>query len=216
MIFGKIEYLNLLPFHVFMKHYTKSSQQAKSMEYYKGVPANINKKFATHKVDAAFISSINARKQQHVQLGIIAKREVLSVLVVPNDTTTKDNASASSNILADVLGISGEVIIGDKALKYYLAGNYHVDLAGEWNSRYNLPFVFALLCFHNDKKRYEGIEKAFLKKRVKIPYYLLQKASKKTSVPMKDILFYLNYISYDLDYKAQKGLKLFYKLSQKA
>lgn len=216
MIFGKIEYLNLLPFHVFMKHYTKSSQQAKSMEYYKGVPANINKKFITRRVDAAFISSISAKKYQHVNLGIIAKKEVLSVLVVPDDVNTKDGASASSNVLADILGINGEVIIGDKALKHYLAGNYHVDLAKEWNSRYNLPFVFALLCFHHDKKRYEGIEKRFLKAKVKIPYYLLQKASKKTSVSIRDILFYLNYISYDLDYKAKKGLKLFYKLSQKA
>ena len=163
MIFGKIEYLNLLPFHVFMKHYTKSSQQAKSMEYYKGVPANINKKFITRRVDAAFISSISAKKYQHVNLGIIAKKEVLSVLVVPDDVNTKDGASASSNVLADILGINGEVIIGDKALKHYLAGNYHVDLAKEWNSRYNLPFVFALLCFHHDKKRYEGDRKTIFK-----------------------------------------------------
>ena len=66
------------------------------------------------------------------------------------------------------------------------------------------------------KRGMRGIEKRFLKAKVKIPYYLLQKASKKTSVSIRDILFYLNYISYDLDYKAKKGLKLFYKLSQKA
>lgn len=216
MIFGKIEYLNLLPFHVFMKRYTTSSQQAKSMDYYKGVPASINQKFETRRVDAAFISSVNAKKREHVNLGIIAKKEVLSVLVVPNETTTKDSASASSNVLADILGIKGEVIIGDKALKYYLAGNYHVDLAKEWNSRYDLPFVFALLCFHHDKKIYKSIEKRFLKAKVKIPHYLLEKASKKTAIEKKDILHYLKYISYDLDYKAKKGLKLFYKLSQKA
>jgi len=215
MIFGKIEYLNLLPFHVFMKRFTKSSQQAKSMEYYKSVPANINKKFITRRVDAAFISSISAKKYQHVNLGIIAKKEVLSVLVVPDDINTKDAASASSNVLADILGISGEVIIGDRALKYYLAGNEHVDLAKEWNARYNLPFVFALLCFHQDKKRYKSIEKQFLKTQVKIPHYILQKASSRTSISKKDILHYLKYISYDLDYKAKKGLKLFYKLSQK-
>ena len=82
MIFGKIEYLNLLPFHVFMKRHTRSSQESHSMDYYKGVPSNINKKFMTRKVDAAFISSINARKYANVSLGIIAKKEVLSVLLV--------------------------------------------------------------------------------------------------------------------------------------
>jgi len=216
MIFGKIEYLNLLPFHVFMKRYTKSSQQAKSMDYYKGVPSSINKKFLMHKVDAAFISSISAQRYQHTNLGIIAKKEVLSVLVVPHNATTKDSASASSNVLADVLGIKGEVIIGDRALKHYLDGNYHVDLALEWNSRYNLPFVFALLCFHHDKTLYKRIEKEFLKAKVKIPQYLLQKASTKTSINKRDILYYLTFISYTLDNKAKKGLKLFYKLSQKA
>ena len=215
MIFGKIEYLNLLPFHVFMKRFTKSSQQAKSMEYYKGVPANINKKFVTRRVNAAFISSIRAREYQHVNLGIIAKKEVLSVLVVPDNVNTKDDASASSNILADVLGINGEVIIGDRALKHYLAGNDYIDLAKEWNARFNLPFVFALLCFHYDKSRYKSIEKQFLKAQVKIPHYILQKASDRTSISKKDILHYLQYISYDLDYKAKKGLKLFYKLSFK-
>jgi len=198
-----------------MKRFARSSQERQSMAYYKNVPSNINKKFLTRKVDAAFISSINARKQTNVSLGIIAKKEVLSVLLVPQDSSKKDSDSASSNVLADVLGLRGEVLIGDKALRYYLDGKEHIDLAKEWYERYNLPFVFALLCFHKDKNRYKSIEKQFLKSKVKIPYYLLEKASKRTNVSKKDILNYLQYISYDLDEKAQKGLNLFYKLSQK-
>lgn len=210
MVFGKIEYLNLLPFHVFMKRFTSSSQQSMSMNYKKGVPSDINKKFATHRVDAAFISSITAQKHRHVNLGIIAKKEVRSVLVIPHAQNTIDRDSATSNVLARILDLKGEVIIGDKALRYYLQNKPHVDLCAEWNKRYNLPFVFALLCYHKDKKIYKKIEKNFLKQRVKIPQYMLKQASTRTNITTKDILEYLKYISYDLDTKAKLGLKKFY------
>jgi len=213
MVFGKIEYLNLLPFHVFMKRFTKSTQQSMSMHYHRGVPAQVNKKFASRRVDAAYISSIGAKKFQHVNLGIIAKKEVQSVLVIPNKQNKKDSESASSNVLANILDIKGEVLIGDKALRYYLSGAKHVDLAELWNKKYNLPFVFALLCFHKDKKLYKQIERNFLKRPIKIPNYLLTQAAKKTNIKEKDILKYLSYISYNLDKKAQLGLKAFYTKS---
>ncbi|WP_373036505.1 MqnA/MqnD/SBP family protein [Sulfurimonas sp.] len=211
LVFGKIEYLNLLPFHVFMKRFTKSSQQAMSMHYKRGVPAKVNKKFLSRSVDAAFISSIHAKKQRHVNLGIIAKKEVLSVIIVPDVKNEKDVESATSNILARVLGVQGKVLIGDKALKHYLQGKPHIDLAAQWNKKYNLPFVFAVLCYHKDKQLYKKIEKQFLKQKVKIPQYLLGEASQRTEISKKDILHYLSYISYDLDQKSKKGLSLFYK-----
>ena len=212
MVFGKIEYLNLLPFHVFMKRFTRSSQEAMSMHYKRGVPSDVNAKFLSRKVDAAFISSIHAKNSLHVELGIIAKKEVLSVLVIPNDENTSDTESATSNILANVLDVKGEVLIGDKALKYYLSGKPNIDLAKHWNDKYNLPFVFALLCYHNQAKLYKKIQKDFLKQKVKIPQYLLTQASKKTAISNKDILIYLEYISYNLDKKAKLGLKKFYSM----
>ena len=212
MIFGKIEYLNLLPFHVFMKRFTRSSQQQLSMEYKKNVPAKINDAFANRRVDAAFISSIKAKKSLHVNLGIIAKKEVKSVIVIPSNTDKKDAESASSNLLAQLLHVKGEVLIGDKALRYALANNDYTDLAQLWHEKYHLPFVFALLCYHKEKKRYKKIEKGFLKKEVKIPQYLLHKAAKKTDISPNDIQQYLQLISYRLDYKAKKGLKKFYKI----
>ncbi len=211
MVFGKIEYLNLLPFHVFMKRFTKSSQQSMSMHYQRGVPSKINEKFISRRVDAAFISSISAKKYRHVDLGIIAKKEVLSVLVIPHTENKSDIESATSNVLARILDIQGEVLIGDKALKYYLQKKPHIDLAAEWNKRYNLPFVFALLCLHKDKKIYKRVEKNFLKQKVRIPQYLLKQASRRTGIEPNDILYYLQYISYELDTKAKKGLSKFYK-----
>ena len=214
MVFGKIEYLNLLPFHVFMKRFTKSSQQSMSMHYKRGVPAQINKKFLSRRVDAAFISSISAQKYSHVELGIVAKKDVQSVLVIPSKKNKIDAESASSNVLARILDVKGEVLIGDKALRYYLLNKPHIDLAGEWNRVHNSSFVFALLCYHKDKKLYKKIEREFLKRRVKIPHYILTQAAKRTSVKEENILKYLESISYNLDAKAKLGLKKFYTLAK--
>jgi len=215
MVFGKIEYLNLLPFHIFMKRFTKSTQQSMSMEYKKGVPADVNKQFLQKNVDAAFISSIKAKNHSHINLGIIAKKEVLSVLTIPHANNTKDRESATSNILAQILKVKGKVLIGDKALKYYLQNSNYTDLAQLWHEKYKLPFVFALLCYHKDKQLYKRIEKNFLKHNIKIPQYILKKASKRTDIETKEILNYLKYISYKLDTKAKLGLKTFLKESKK-
>ena len=211
MVFGKIEYLNLLPFHVFMKRFTKSSSAKMSMEYKKNVPAKINSEFLNRRVDAAFISSIKAEGKKHIKLGIIAKKSVKSVLIIPSDTKIEDKESASSNVLAKILALNGKVLIGDKALKYTLQSDDYIDLAQVWFQKTQLPFVFALLCYHKDKKLYKRVEKEFLKKRTKIPSYLLKKASLKTDIDEKEILSYLELISYKVDSKARRGLKRFYK-----
>ena len=213
MVFGKIEYLNLLPFHVFMKRFTKGSSAKMSMEYKRGVPSKINAAFLASRVDAAFISSISAKKSKHVGLGIIAKKEVKSVLVIPNKNSINDIESASSNVLANILNAKGEVLIGDKALRYALSNDNYIDLVSQWHKKYKLPFVFALLCFHKDKKLYKRIEREFLKSPVKIPRYILKNASSRTQVKEPDILQYLKLISYKVDHKATLGLKLFYKKS---
>ena len=215
MIFGKIQYLNLLPFHVFMKSFIRNSASKMSMEYKRGVPSQINRDFHSRRVDAAFISSISAQKSKYVGLGIIAKKDVKSVIIIPSRKTKSDTESASSNVLANILDVKGEVLIGDKALKYALCNSDYIDLAQEWNKRYNLPFVFALLCYHKDKKLYKNIEKEFLKREVKIPQYILEKASLKTQISKKEILSYLKLISYRVDSKSKRGLTRFYKEAKK-
>jgi chorismate dehydratase len=199
-----------------MKRFTKSSQQQLAMEYKKNVPTKINDDYLSRRVDAAFISSIKAKNKKSVNLGIIAKKEVKSVIVIPSKKDKKDRESASSNVLVKLLSLEGEVLIGDKALRYVLQNDDYIDLAKIWREKYNLPFVFALLCYHKDKKLYKRIEKEFSKRSVKIPQYLLKKASKRTGIKEQDILDYLKYISYDLDYKAKAGLKKFYKEAKKA
>jgi chorismate dehydratase len=215
MLFGKIEYLNLLPFHLFMKRYARSSRQAMSFRYKKGVPSKINADYAARRVDAAFISSIKARREQHVDLGIIAKKEVLSVLLIVSEKDTLDEASATSNVLAKVLGLQGKVLIGDRALRHYLSGDESaIDLAAAWNQRYHLPFVFAVLCYHRHASEVKRVAKAFKKDRRKIPQYLLHEASQRSGIAPKEIKKYLTYISYEIDSKAEAGLRKFWHLSK--
>lgn len=212
MVFGKIEYLNLLPFHVFMKRFMQHSSAKMAMRYHKGVPTQINKKFITRKVDAAFISSISARGFTHLNLGIVAEQKVKSVIVIPHNDSYDDVESASSNMLAKVLGQRGQVLIGDKALLYALSHNDYKDLATLWYDKYKLPFVFALLCFHNHKVLFQKIEKKFLAQKIKIPQYILHKASSETNINALEITSYLECIRYKVDRKAKKGLKQFYSL----
>ena len=215
MLFGKIEYLNLLPFHLFMKRYSRSTRTYMSFRYKKGVPAKINEAYAARRVDAAFISSIKAQKEQYVDLGIIAKKEVLSVLLLPHNSNISDQESASSNVLAQVLGLQGEVLIGDKALRHYMAHpNGSIDLAKAWHDTYQLPFVFAVLCHHNHTKELHNLAQSFQRTSHKIPQYQLHRASKRTQVPPSIILHYLTFISYELDAKAKQGLKKFWRLSK--
>lgn len=211
MIFGKIDFLNLLPFHVFMKRYAKTLKVQQSLNYHKGVPSTLNRSFAARRIDAAFISSITARNCHHFGVGIVAKREVLSVLSTPYNSHKNDTDSATSNLLAQVLDIEGEVLIGDKALRYYYSGRGHTDLGKVWNERTGLPFVFALLCTHHHTNELKRLSHAFIRKPIKIPYYILMENAKKSDLTPVQITHYLQYISYKIGEKEKRGYKRFLK-----
>jgi chorismate dehydratase len=214
VIFGKIEYLNLLPFHVFMKRYAKTTRHHMSLDYKKGVPSKINRDFKARRIHAAFISSIEGRREKHINLGIIARKDVWSVLVIPGEEAVGDTASATSNVLVQILGLQGRVIIGDNALRHYLRGEGPmIDLAERWVERRGLPFVFGLLCHHGHTEALKRMSRSFLKRRQKIPQYLLQRAAARTGIPARDILAYLEHISYELDPKAERGLQQFWRLA---
>lgn len=211
MIFGKIDFINLLPFHVFMKRYVRTSQAQQSLHYHKGVPSALNRSFAARRIDAAFISSITARNCTHFNVGIVAKKEVLSVLSLPCDKNKKDTDSATSNLLAQVLNIQGEVLIGDKALRYYYSRGEHTDLGKVWNECTGLPFVFALLCTHHHTNELKRLSRAFVRKPIKIPYYILMENAQKSDLTAAQITHYLKYISYKIGEKEKQGYKRFLK-----
>ena len=80
MIFAKIDFINLLPFYVFIKKNIQSSQITQIINYKKSYPSSINKKFGSRTIDAAFISSIASKNADSLDIGIVAQKEVLSVL----------------------------------------------------------------------------------------------------------------------------------------
>ena len=214
MIFGSISYLNLLPFQVFLKKHLKHSSSKMAFNYKRDVPSAINKALRKGNINAGFISSIESSHYKCTNLGIIANKMVYSVFVIEGENK-KDNESATSNQLANVLNLQGEVLIGDKALKYYLEGGRGVDLSQEWYNRTKLPFVFAKLCFNCYEKSIQVIAKKFIQHPVKIPQYILKKEAKKRGISTKQLLWYLEHIQYKMDYKSEQSLKLFLKLSNK-
>lgn len=216
MIFGKIEYINLLPFEVFIKRYMRNSRLKAIIEYKKTYPAKLNKQLNMRKINAGFISSIASKKQKTLDVGIVAKKEVLSVLAIKGDYK-KDQESATSNLLCKILGIEGKVLIGDKALYYYHNNSHQdiIDLAKAWQDKYNLPFVFARLSYNKDGEYLKNLSHMFVNKNIKIPRYILDKYTKKTNITQKQILEYLTHISYKIENKEKKALKKFFSLARK-
>ncbi len=211
MLFGKIDYINLLPFWIFVKRYIPSTQIKQAIAYKRDFPSNINKKFKARKIQAAFISSIESKRYSNscFDIGIVAKSEIKSVILKPG-VSKGDPHSASSNRLSKKLGLEGEVIIGDKALKAYLESpQSYMDLASIWWERYRRPFVFARLCAHKKRAFYKKLSKRFLRSSTKIPYYQLQRYSKSRGVPYKEIKEYLDLVYYGIDKKAKISLKKF-------
>ena len=213
MIFGSISYLNLLPFQVFLKRYLKHSSSKMAFTYKRGVPSAINRALRKGHIHAGFISSIESPRYQCSDLGIIAKGMVYSVFVLEGENKI-DIESATSNRLAKVLNLQGEVLIGDKALKYYLNGGKGIDLSEEWYKQTKLPFVFGRLCLNWHQKEVQNIANRFTQKPIKIPQYILKKEAKKRDITTKQLLWYLEHIQYKMDYKAKKSLKLFLKLAK--
>ena len=216
MIFSKIDFINLLPFHIYIKKNIKSNQLKSSIEYKKSYPSKITNSFKKRKTHSAFISSIGSRNEKFLDFGIIARDYVDSVLILPNRKNKDDFQSKTSNALAKVLELDGEVIIGDKALKFYHGNKDEdfIDLAKQWQNRYNLPFVFSVLCYNKYESRLKKLTKNFDKRKIKIPQYILEQYSKRSGISKKNILDYLTKIDYDIGYKEKRALKLFLKLTK--
>lgn len=215
MIFGKIDYLNLLPFHVFLKRYPLPSYVKKTIEFKKGVPSFLCRELYNLRVDAAVISSIESRhkKYQKLPMGIVAKKEVISVLVKKNTPLKLDPASKSSNMLSAILGLKGEVIIGDRALKAYLSEGKEkfYDLGRVWHEKTGLPFVFGLFCATKNSSFYKKLIKSFHRQKIHIPQYILKNYSLSRDIAPKEIRWYLQYISYKIGQKERKALYKFNK-----
>ena len=210
MLFGSISYLNLLPFQVFLKRYISNNAAKMTFRNKRAVPSAINKAFKRQSIHAAFISSVASRKCNCADLGIIAHKNVYSVLLLEGKNQT-DPASATSNQLAKVLNLQGQVLIGDVALKHYLDGKEGLDLAEAWYEKTGLPFVFARLCYNKHRGPVQKLAHTFAHTKTKIPQYILKHEAKKRGITPKELAWYLEHIYYEMDWKAKQSLKLFLK-----
>jgi len=214
VIFGSISYLNLLPFQLFLKRYLQQSGIKMAFNYKRDVPSKINHALRRRYINAGFISSIESPRYPCTDLGIVAHKEVYSVFVIQG-VEKRDAESATSNRLATLLKLKGEIIIGDKALKYYLEGGEGIDLSRAWYQKHALPFVFARLCYNSHGAYLHQLSKRFLAHPTKIPQYILKKEAKRRNITPQQLRWYLQHIQYQLDYRAKKSLKKFLKESQR-
>ena len=208
MKFGKIDYLNLLPFDVFIKKYKKPPSFNIRFRNY---PSKLNTEFLYKRIDAGFISSIASMHSKKTNTGIVAYGAVWSVIIIDNENSKFDYQSASSNALSKLLNLHGEVLIGDRALKYKLENNNYLDLGEEWYKKYKLPFVFGILCFNKYRDFYLNLGKSFNKTNIKIPHYIIKKYSLNSGISESDIKKYLNRIHYKITSKAIHSLNLFHR-----
>ncbi len=216
MIFAKIDFINLLPFYIFLKQNITSTQTKQIINYKKSYPSQINKRFKNRQIDAAFISSIVSKNCRCLDIGIVAKKEVLSVISIGKESYKKDYQSDTSNALAKILELNGEVLIGDKALFYYhnSKNSEFQDLAKMWNDKYNLPFVFARLCLNKHQKSLKRLSQKFVSSKIHIPQYILDIYSKRSGLTKSQIKHYLTKISYKIEAKEKRALKKFFRLAQ--
>ncbi|WP_300673655.1 MqnA/MqnD/SBP family protein [Helicobacter sp. UBA3407] len=220
MRFGKIDYLNLLPFETFVRAYPKPSHFQLFYNKKKSYPAKLNREFLFGRIDAGFVSSITALRARRErfwasQVGIVARKEVLSVICLPKEKG-EDYQSATSNALLKVLGLKGRVLIGDRALVEVLKqkSNHqkdYVDLGKFWVKKEHLPFVFGRLCVKKNHSFYKKLIHSFYKKHIKVPHFLLTKAALKSGISKQEILQYLQVLSYKIDKKANFGVERFYR-----
>ncbi|EAK5578258.1 menaquinone via futalosine step 1 [Campylobacter lari] len=212
MIFGKIDYLNLLPLHIYLKKSAFPSYVKQTTEYKKGVPSKLNRHLYFRRIDAAIISSVESRRKKYktLNVGICASKKVKSVLVKKQSESKEDASSATSNALAKVLKQKGKVIIGDKALKLYLQNpKDYIDLCELWYEKTKLPFVFARFSCIKNFSIYKKMMKNFTKSKIFIPQYILLDYSKSRNLSQKEISAYLKLIYYKIGTKEQKALKKF-------
>jgi chorismate dehydratase len=214
MIFGSIRYLNLLPFQVYMKRRFGATQFRQMLRWRRAVPSIINREFARGKVDAAFLSSIASRGRRCTGLGIVADGPVYSVFLLPG-APSPDRESASSNVLADTLGLRGRVLIGDKALRYWLEGGKGIDLSEEWKRRTGMPFVFARLCHNRRGKKIRKAAKEFGSREWKIPRYLLEREARLRGITPAQLQWYLGHIRYRIGWREERSLRLFFRKSRR-
>lgn len=205
-----INYINLLPFKIYAKKL--------NLHFKTTYPAKLNRDFLFKRIDAGFISSFAGfdafLSHKNAPLGIISKGAVWSVLLLPNEAKD-DYQSASSNALSKALGLSGEILIGDRALKLHYKNKNKAnftDLGQIWWEKQNLPFTFGLLCINAKRALYQKIAKNFAKTPIKIPQYILQSVSKEHQIPPKYIISYLKQIHYAMGTKEIAGLRRFYRI----
>jgi len=204
-------------------------------------PANLVADLNAGRADVALIPVVHLFRHPELTmvdgLGVAADGPVQSVLLkcnVPADqirTVVRDPASATSNVLAELLlrkhfgckvemvdgdGADAAVVIGDCALCSGPAPAGDIDLAEAWKAMTGLPFVFAVWAVRKDFPEIEAVTKiahAAYKAGAKSLEQIAARYASELGNTQSFWLEYLgNSICYELDERDIAGLERFRQL----
>lgn len=206
--FGEINYLNLLPFRLYLKRHRYRDRWVIKT----GTPAEVNRWFREGRIDGGVLSSVRAVEGVRYPVGIGAEGPVWSVLLSPT-REGGDPASNTSNLLPVALNLKGQVVIGDRALSLYLKNREEwVDLGEEWFRQVQLPFLFAQLTSRRPSRELERVATGFLRQGrgiYRIPQYLLRWEGARRGLSPRQVEEYLRLIRYQVGWREELGFKKF-------
>lgn len=236
MRIGIIDYINVLP----MTYALETGKVPFEGDIVKGVPSELNKKFAAGELDASFISSI-----EYARIGgalgehcIASHGDVKSVLLLSFVPISKIRAihltkeSATSVVLLKVLmkhafGINpvytdgtadAELVIGDSALQKARSRDYLLDLGKAWSEFSREPMVFGVFAY---KKGCEEKDKLLSALKASEAWgrenerEIIDYASRKTGLDRGVVKDYYSHLSFSLGNAEKRGLRKFYEYAQK-
>ncbi|MBI5355349.1 MAG: menaquinone biosynthesis protein [Candidatus Aenigmarchaeota archaeon] len=238
MKLGIIDYINILPVTCALEH----GKVPFGGEIVKGVPSELNKKFASGELDASFISSIEFARTGGV-LGehcIASHGEVKSVLLLSFVPISKiktihlTKESATSSVLLKILmksafgdspvytegNADAELVIGDAALQKARSRDYLLDLGKAWSEFSREPMVFGVFAYKNglhadDKKKILSAIRASEEWGKKNMREIIDYASRKAGIDRGVVKEYYSLLSFTLGVGEKRGLRKFYENAKK-
>lgn len=238
MKLGIIDYINVLP----VTYALETGKVPFGGEIVKGVPSDLNKRFASGELDASFISSIEFARTGGV-LGehcIASHGEVKSVLLLSFVPISKIRAirltkeSATSVVLLKILmrnafGINpaytdgtadAELVIGDSALQKTRSHDYLLDLGKAWSEFSREPMVFGVFAF---KRGLEADKRQEILSAVKSSEKwgksnmkeIIDYASRKAGIDRGVVKDYYSCLSFVLGEREKHGMRKFYDHAKK-
>jgi chorismate dehydratase len=234
-VFGAVPYLNAAP----LAHFLGQGRDDVHIVYDR--PAELLTPLLNGRLDAALVPVVDVFAHPELQpiddIGICADGDVQSVLLKcyrPRNeirTVAPDPASKTSNALAKILlaehfaqsvtfeaqpNPDAAVVIGDRAMCEPPAPHGDIDLAGQWKTMTDLPFVFAVWahrCDHTNPQALSRIARDAKHAGLAALRQLAEQYARKLDLdPARCLAYLTDSLGYDVGPREVEGMRRFREL----